>query len=62
MKTSNSAADSQKADFFKTLASEHGEMFSACAKEGEAITSFGDVPLIVIASGRANPEMDKDAE
>ena len=59
--TSNSEADRQKADFFKTLASEHEEMFLASAKEALAIASFGDVPLIVIASEKANPQMGDDA-
>ena len=36
-------------------------MFLASAKEALAIASFGDVPLIVIASGKANPQMGDDA-
>ena len=59
---SNNKNDRQKSDFFKTLASEHRNMFSNSAKQVEAITSFGEKRLIVIASGKANPEMGKEAK
>ena len=62
IRNSENESDRQKADFFKTLASEHREMFSNSGKQGAAITSFGDIPLIVIASGKANPQMGEDAE
>ena len=62
MKTSNYAGDKQQANFFLTLSSEHGEMFSKSGKQAEAIKSFGDIPLIVIASGKANPQMGQNAE
>lgn len=62
MRNSENESDRQKADFFKTLASEHREMFSSSGKQAAAIPSFGDIPLIVIASGKANPQMGEDAE
>jgi pimeloyl-ACP methyl ester carboxylesterase len=62
MRNSENEGDRQKADFFKTLASEHREMFSNSGKQAAAISSFGDIPLIVIASGKPNPQMGEDAE
>ena len=62
MKNSDNENDRQKSDFFKTLASEHRNMFSNSAKQAAAISSFGKIPLFVIASGKANPQMGKNAE
>ena len=62
LKYSGNAGDRQRADFFKTLASEHGEMFSSSAKQAASINSFGDIPLIVIASGKPNTQMGNEAE
>lgn len=62
LKNSNNENDKQKSDFFKTLASEHRNMFSNSAKQMNAITSFGKIPLIVIASGKANTQMGENAE
>ena len=51
-----------RAQFFKTIASEHHEMFGESARLAGAIESFGDVPLVVIASGRSNPVFGDVAE
>jgi pimeloyl-ACP methyl ester carboxylesterase len=42
-------------DFFRMIASEHREMFSESARLAAAVTTFGDLPLIVMASGKPNP-------
>jgi len=62
MGKSNNQADKNRENFFRTLASEHGEMFLSSAKELAAIKSFGEIPIIVIASGKVNPKMGNDAE
>jgi len=43
------------AEFFQMLASEHREMFNASARQASSIVSFGDIPLVVVASGVPNP-------
>ena len=50
-----------KADYYETLASEHAMMFEF-AEEAAAIESFGDTPLIVLASGVPNPQFGESAE
>lgn len=45
----------RQATFLRTVASEHRQMFGASGRAAAAIKSFGDLPLIVIASGRPNP-------
>lgn len=50
-----------QAAFFRTLASEHREMFGASARQVAAIATFGDVPLVVVASGKANPAFGESA-
>jgi len=44
------------------IASEHREMFGESAKLAGAITSFGDVPLVVVAAGKPNPAFGEVAE
>jgi pimeloyl-ACP methyl ester carboxylesterase len=51
-----------EASFFQTLASEHREMFGASAQQAASIGSFGDTPLVVIASGVPNPAFGEGAE
>ncbi len=60
---SSTEAEEQKKreQFFHTLASEHREMFSSNPESLRAISSFGDLPLIVIASGIPNPAFGRDA-
>jgi hypothetical protein len=59
---SESEEDDAQAVFLRSVASEHREMFGSSAKAASAITSFGDIPLIVIASGRTNPMFGDAAE
>ena len=51
-----------RAAFFQMIASEHREMFGESAKLAGAITSFGDVPLVVVAAGKPNPAFGEVAE
>lgn len=51
-----------KAVFLKAVASEHEELFGETARQVAAIGSFGDLPLTVIASGKANPLFGAAAE
>lgn len=52
------SADPQErteAAFFRMLASEHREMFAESSRLAAEIETFGDIPLVVIASGVPNP-------
>lgn len=44
-----------EAQFFEMLASEHREMLGVSAEEAQSVTTFGDTPLVVVASGIPNP-------
>jgi pimeloyl-ACP methyl ester carboxylesterase len=60
-----SASDeSQRAEaaFFRMLASEHREMLDASARQVSSIESFGDLSVIVLASGVPNPMFGDVAE
>ncbi|NOY98399.1 MAG: alpha/beta hydrolase [Chloroflexi bacterium] len=61
---SQSANPEEKAtaSFYQTLASEHEELFGESAQQVAAIRSFADMPLVVIASGKANPAFGDSAE
>ncbi len=59
---STDAQEKTKSAFFRMIASEHREMFGQTAKLISAISTFGDKPLIVIASGRPNPAFGEAAE
>lgn len=48
--------------FLRTVASEHGEMFASTARDVLAADSFGALRLVVIASGRPNPQFGEEAE
>jgi pimeloyl-ACP methyl ester carboxylesterase len=50
-----------KASHYQTLASEH-EMMRVSAEQVMALESYGDMPLIVLASGRPNPAFGQFAE
>lgn len=41
--------------FFRMIASEHREMFGESARLAAAISTFGEIPLIVVAAGQPNP-------
>jgi len=51
-----------EAVFFRMLASEHREMFGASAEQARSVDSFGDTPLVVVASGVPNPMFGDVAE
>ena len=51
-----------KASYYQTLASEHAMMMAESAQQVAAIESFGEVPLIVLASGKPNPVFGDSAE
>ena len=61
MQNSTNAEEQKRVQFFKTIASEHREMFSSSAEQAASIKSFGNIPLIVIASGKSNPVFGEDA-
>ncbi len=52
----------REAVFFQMLASEHREMLGAGARLASNITTFGPLPLIVVASGVPNPQFGADSE
>ena len=64
----DSAAKSADADqraksaFFRMIASEHREMFGETARLISAISTFGDMPLVVLAAGKPNPAFGEVAE
>jgi pimeloyl-ACP methyl ester carboxylesterase len=51
-----------KASFYQTLASEHAMMMADSADQVTAIESFGDTPLVVLASGKPNPAFGDSAD
>jgi pimeloyl-ACP methyl ester carboxylesterase len=54
--------ENARASYFQTLASEHAMMMADSADQVTAIDSFGDTPLIVLASGKPNPAFGNSAE
>ena len=48
--------------FFRMLASEHREMFAETARHVDAISTFGEIPLLVMAAGKPNPAFGAGAE
>ena len=59
---SKDAQERTKAVFFNMIASEHREMFGESARLVSEITSFGHIPLLVMASGKPNPFFGDIAE
>lgn len=51
-----------KASYYQTLASEHAMFITESAAQVAAIESFGNMPLIVLASGKPNPAFQDAAE
>jgi pimeloyl-ACP methyl ester carboxylesterase len=51
-----------KVDYLEAVASENAALIGDSASQVSAIESFGDIPLIVIGSGQANPAFGPDAE
>jgi len=56
------AGERARAAFFRTIASEHREMFGESARLANAVATFDDTPLVVIAAGKPNPAFGKVAE
>ena len=59
---SSEPAERAEAAFFAMIASEHREMLGESARLAAAIETFGNTPLIVIASGVPNPMFGDVAE
>ena len=59
---SNDKAERSRAPFLRTISSEHKEMFGNTAKQILSIPSFGNMKIVVIASGRTNPAFGDEAE
>jgi len=54
--------DQSRSKFFRMIASEHREMFGTTARIAAGLASFGDIPLVVMAAGKANPNFGPTAE
>ncbi len=48
--------------FFRMIASEHRQMFGETASLVGSLSTFGDIPLVVIAAGKPNPALGEVAE
>lgn len=59
---SGDAGEKAKSSFFQMIASEHREMFGETGRMVEAISTFGDMPLVVVAAGKPNPAFGAVAE
>jgi pimeloyl-ACP methyl ester carboxylesterase len=59
---STDAQDKARSAFFGMIASEHREMFGKTAQLVDGISTFGEVPFVVIAAGKANPAFGEVAE
>jgi pimeloyl-ACP methyl ester carboxylesterase len=56
------AQDRARSAFFRMIASEHREMFGETAALVGRISTFGDIPLVVVAAGKPNPAFGEGAE
>ncbi len=56
------AQEKARATFFRMIASEHREMFGESARLAGAISTFGDIPLAVVAAGEPNPAFGEVAK
>jgi pimeloyl-ACP methyl ester carboxylesterase len=59
---STDPGDKARSAFFRAIASEHREMFGETGRLAGGIATFGDIPLVVIAAGKANPAFGPIAE
>jgi len=59
---STDAEAQAQADYLEAVASEHAALITESASQVAAIESFGDIPLVVIGSGKPNPAFGADAE
>jgi carboxyl-terminal processing protease len=62
MRQSSDAEAQAKANYLEAVASENAALIAESASQVAAIDSFGDIPLIVIGSGKPNPAFGADAE
>ena len=56
------AQEKARSAFFRMIASEHREMFGETARLVGAISTFGDMPLVVLAAEKPNPAFGEVAE
>jgi pimeloyl-ACP methyl ester carboxylesterase len=59
---STDAEAQAQADYLEAAASEHAALVTESASQVAAIESFGDIPLVVIGSGKPNPAFGAAAE
>jgi pimeloyl-ACP methyl ester carboxylesterase len=59
---SSEKSDQESAVFLRAIASEFREMFGETVRLLVSIDAFGDLPLAVIASEKANPQFGEEAE
>jgi len=59
---STDAEAQAQAGYLEAVASEHAALVAESASQVAAIASFGDIPLVVIGSGKPNPAFGADAE
>jgi len=59
---STDAEAQAQAGYLGAVASEHAALIAESASQVAAIASFGDIPLVVIGSGKPNPAFGADAE
>jgi pimeloyl-ACP methyl ester carboxylesterase len=59
---SNDSQEKTRSAFFRMIASEHREMFGETARLVGRISTFGDIPLVVVAAGKPNPRFGEGAE
>jgi pimeloyl-ACP methyl ester carboxylesterase len=60
--TSTDPREQARSSFFQMIASEHREMFGETARLVAAISTFGHMPLVVLAAGKPNPVFGELAE
>ncbi len=56
------AQDKARSAFFRMIASEHREMFGETARLVDGVSTFGDIPLVVVAAGKPNPAFGEVAD
>jgi len=59
---SNDTQEKARSAFFRMIASEHRHMFGETARLVGAISTFGDMPLVVLAAGKPNHAFGEVAE
>lgn len=59
---SDDPQERRQAAFLQMIASEHRQMFGESARQVAAISSFGDMPIVIVAAGLPNPAFGEIAE